>query len=73
MLSFLKVSICERYGPGRQYQAASDAGIPEGTLSRIVNGRKAPTPEERSALSSALGVPQRDLFPGQRGEQENAA
>ena len=44
-----------------QYQVAHAAGIREGRLSEIVR-RGGATPDERRALSQALGVPEARLF-----------
>ncbi len=60
----LKQAIHERFE--RQYRAAAAAGIPERTLSRIVNGLRTPTPAEEEALCRALGKPPQELFEQQR-------
>jgi len=73
MLSQLKVAILEHFGPGRQYLAASEAGISESTLSRIILGRREASPSERRAIARALRRPQRDLFPGTEAREDAAA
>ena len=70
MLSQLKLAILERFGPGRQYEAARRAGISESTLSRIVLGHREPSVEERRTIAKALQMPQRELFP--EGERDAA-
>jgi len=46
----------------RQYQIAREAGLTENELSRIVRGRRSPTPDERRRLAVALGVAEPDIF-----------
>ena len=58
----LKTAILKKFGPGRQYVAAREAGISENALSRIVVGRREPTETERREIARALEVPDRELF-----------
>jgi transcriptional regulator with XRE-family HTH domain len=46
----------------RQYQIAREAGLSENELSRIVRGRRSPTPDERKKLALVLGVAEPELF-----------
>ena len=46
----------------RQYEIAHRAGLNETELSRIIRGRRLPTPEERQRLATALDLAERDLF-----------
>jgi transcriptional regulator with XRE-family HTH domain len=46
----------------RQYQIAREVGLTENELSRIVQGRRMATPDERRRLSLALGVAEPELF-----------
>lgn len=57
----LKMQLLGRAEP--QYAVAAQVGMSETRLSRIVQGRVEPTPEERKRLSEALGVPEAELFP----------
>ena len=68
----LKLAIFRKFGPGRQWQAARRADISESTLSRIIVGHRTPTAKERRALSRALRMPQRDLFPEQQEGEQHA-
>ena len=56
----LKTRILERFGT--QFYVARALGISEDRLSRIIHGRKEPTPEERKAICRILNVKQEDIF-----------
>lgn len=60
----LKMAILER--AGNQTQFAREVSIGESTLSRIINGWKVPTPEQKEAIAQKLGLPKESLFPGER-------
>ena len=48
----------------RQYEVARLAGLTENDLSRIVQGRRDATPEERMRIATALGRAEGELFEG---------
>lgn len=50
----------------KQQDVADKAGIGDAIFSRIVSGRRPSTPDERKAISKALGLAVVDLF----GEEE---
>jgi transcriptional regulator with XRE-family HTH domain len=54
-VSRLKVALVEsrRFA----YDVAREVGVSETRLSRIVNGRILPTPDEAARLARALGIP----------------
>jgi transcriptional regulator with XRE-family HTH domain len=56
----LKISILEKFH--RQADFAQKAGIEESLLSKIVNGRRSPTVEQRQAISKTLGIDASELF-----------
>ena len=56
----LKIALIRRFGS--QIRAAKPLGIDESKLSRIVQGHREPTPEERERLRRELGV---DCFSGE--------
>jgi transcriptional regulator with XRE-family HTH domain len=56
----LKTRILELFGT--QFNVARALGMSEDRLSRIVHGRKEPTPEERKAICRILNVKQEDIF-----------
>jgi hypothetical protein len=56
----LKIALIRKYGS--QIRAAKPLRIEESKLSRIVQGHREPTPEERERLRKALGV---DCFSGE--------
>lgn len=60
MMVSLKLALLRRGEP--QYELASRLGIGETRLSRIVRGRVKATPEERTSIANALGLPEADLF-----------
>jgi transcriptional regulator with XRE-family HTH domain len=55
-----------------QRSLGSETGIPETRMSDIVQGRTMPRPDERAALSRALGVPSELLFPTESQPQHVA-
>jgi transcriptional regulator with XRE-family HTH domain len=57
----LKISILQKF----LYQAdfAKAVGVNETVLSRIVKGRREPTPEQKSKMARILEVPRDELFP----------
>ena len=63
----LKIALIRRFGS--QIRAAKPLNIDEPRLSRLVNGHRDPTAEERRRLSVALGV---DYFASD-GEGASAA
>ena len=63
MLIELKIAAMKRFGAGAQHELARRAGLSEPTLSRIINGRRQASLEERRAIARALRKPQRHLFP----------
>ena len=65
----LKVQILRIYGVGGQWRLARQIGISESTLSRIVVGRRDPSPEERKAIANALGITAREVFREERNGQ----
>ena len=56
----LKIALIRRFGS--QIRAAKPLRIDESKLSRIVQGHREPTPEERERLREVLGV---DCFSGE--------
>lgn len=56
----LKVAIHE--SGLKQNFIAREAGLSEPELSRIVNGRAEPTPDQKKAIAKALGRKVQDLF-----------
>jgi len=48
-----------------QYVVAKRAGLSETRLSRIVQGRLQPTPDERRRLARVLGASENELFGAQ--------
>ena len=56
----LKSLILERFRA--QFYVARALGISEDRLSRIIHGRREPTPEERKAICRILNVKQEDIF-----------
>ena len=58
--SRLKLLLLERRQP--QYEFAVQAGLSESQFSRIIRGRRVPTPEERARIARALGVAEQELF-----------
>ena len=57
----LKISILEK--KGSQSALAREIEVCESLISKIVQGRRQPTPEQRQAISKALGAPEHELFP----------
>ena len=57
----LKIAILTRFR--RQADCAEALKINETILSKIVQGRRAPTLEQRQILSQTLGINQDELFP----------
>jgi plasmid maintenance system antidote protein VapI len=57
----LRIALIRRFGS--QIRAAKPLKIDESRLSRIVNGHRDPTEEERQRLTSALGA---DYFASDR-------
>lgn len=62
----LKMAIVASGTP--QHAIARKTGISETILSRIVQGRREPTQEQRRSLARALGRREEDLFPSSRGK-----
>jgi plasmid maintenance system antidote protein VapI len=56
----LKIRIIEKYGS--QADFAPEAEISEPRLSRIVNGRESPKPEQAERIARALGSTVEELF-----------
>jgi transcriptional regulator with XRE-family HTH domain len=57
----LKLEILRRHQS--QYECAKALGISESLLSRIVRGRKDPTPTLRRKISRHLGISENEIFP----------
>lgn len=59
----LKAKIIERYGS--QFLFATTMGLHEASVSRIIRGRRALSPEDRAQWAVALGIDVNDsLFDG---------
>jgi len=56
----LKTRILERFGT--QFNVARALGMSEDRLSRIIHGRKEPTPEEMKEICRILSARQEDIF-----------
>ena len=67
----LKRLVTESFGT--QWRAAEAAGLHETTLSRIITGRRNPTPQERRALSRVLELPQERIFNQDESTQARSA
>lgn len=61
MRSPLKVAVFEDGRP--QWRIGREAGLSRTVISHLVNGVRAATPEERSALARVLARPEQELFP----------
>ena len=62
MLFGMKMQILRVFGVNGQWELAREIGVSESTLSRIVAGRRSPTPRERIALAKALKSTEQELF-----------
>ncbi len=56
-----------------QTQAAASCHVAQTRLSRIVNGREAPSPRVKAALAKLLRVPAHELFPARPAAPERPA
>jgi hypothetical protein len=62
----LKTEIMKKYGS--QIAFASELGISEGLLSKIVRGWRPATRELRKQIARKLGIEEQEIFPGDADE-----
>ena len=64
--------VCRFFQGKSIYVVGNEAGIDPARLSLIERSLKTPTPEEKENLSKALGVPIKEIFPPEHGDEQEA-